>query len=440
MKPLQQDHELILGVLSHRGLVSSRDLQLATGKSQATISRLLSDLSNRVVTLGQARATRYGLPKLIRGNAARQPIWWTDERGAVHQIGTLTFLAGDNLHVETEYVQSTTIGALPWYLAPLHTQGFLGRLHAQRLEASGVASNPEQWNLETILFSALNLHDPSGAITIGEPGARPPHQRLPSSSAAMGQAMDALARDVAKTLPAGSSAGGEQPKFLAVLASGKHVLVKFTPPKDSPFGRRWHDLLHAEALASRVLRRHGVTVASTEVVESDERTYLVSERFDRIGESGRRHVVAIGDVHKALVADSYMNWASSAAALARQGHLSSLDAQRASALLSFGRLIGNSDMHSGNLSLLVRAAELESGRFDLAPVYDMLPMRWRPDPALGGLPDYGPFDVDGSAASGSANGPARAFWDQLSTTVEVSAGLRDVAAEMRQRLATARMS
>ncbi|CAN5446584.1 hypothetical protein BH10PSE18_BH10PSE18_50920 [soil metagenome] len=38
-----------------------------------------------------------------------------------------------------------------------------------------------------------------------------------------------------------------------------------------------------------------------------------------------------------------------------------------------GRLIGNTDMHTGNLSFVPHA-----GRLILAPVYDMLPMRYAP--------------------------------------------------------------
>ena len=62
-----RDHEVILGVLAHRGIASSQQLQEATGKSQATVSRLLADLSGQVLTVGRARATRYALPRPIRG-------------------------------------------------------------------------------------------------------------------------------------------------------------------------------------------------------------------------------------------------------------------------------------------------------------------------------------------------------------------------------------
>ncbi|MFO1297307.1 MAG: hypothetical protein U1F25_13120 [Rubrivivax sp.] len=34
----------------------------------------------------------------------------------------------------------------------------------------------------------------------------------------------------------------------------------------------------------------------------------------------------------------------------------------------------------------MEVADLARGRFTLAPVYDMLPMRWRPDLLSGGAP------------------------------------------------------
>ena len=432
------DLQRILGLLAARGIASAPELQALLGKSQPTVSRLLAGLSGQVLTLGRARATRYGLGKSIRGLPSQQPIWWTGEDGTTTRIGTLSLLAGDLLHVEAGACSGTTRGALPWFLSPLQAQGFLGRLLAQRLAGAGVDAQPERWNLETVVFAALHLHDATGAITLGEAWSIPPataaHAPLPAAPQQLPAALDALAADVARTLPAGSSAGGEQPKFLALLDDGRHVLVKFTPPRGTPFGDRWADLLHAEALASQVLAEHGVDVASTRVVESAQRCYLLSARFDRSGVRGRRHVVAVGAAHEAFVADSYVNWAASTEALARQRRLPALDASRAEALLHFGRLIGNTDMHSGNLGLFVAPTDLAKGRFTLAPVYDMLPMRWRPDAALGGAADYAPFEPDPRSVGSAAAGPAQVFWNRLAEMPQASRALRLVAGQMAQRL------
>jgi hypothetical protein len=426
MPALSRDQLLILGVLSGRGVATSQELQDATGKSQPTVSRLVGGMSDRVLTLGRGRATVYASPQSIRGYPAQQPIWLTDEAGATRRAGTLSFLENDFLRVEADFGTFTTRDTLPWPLAPLRAQGFLGRLLAHRLSASGLETNPEQWSLGGILFAALQLHDAPGALTIGTTQSA---QFPPVLSADLASDLDAIAADVTSTLPAGSSAGGEQPKFLALRAAdNQHVLVKFTPPRGTPFGERWHDLLVCEDLAGKILVRHGIAAATSRIVESRKRSYLVSERFDRIGSAGRRHVVSIGEAHAAFVAGAFNGWGLAAEALAGQRRLPTLDVDHARRLQHFGRLIGNSDMHSGNLALFVDLAA--KPRFSLAPAYDMLPMRWRPDAVLGGAPDYTPFEPDPIAASSPARIMAHEFWGELAGEARVSKSLRGVAKAM----------
>ncbi len=426
MPALNRDQLLILGVLGSRGVATSQELQDATGKSQPTVSRLVGGMSDRVLTLGRGRATVYAEPQSIRGYPAQQPIWLTDEAGATRRAGTLSFLESDFLRVEAEFGAFTTRDALPWPLAPLRAQGFLGRLLAHRLSASGLQANPERWRLGEILFAALQLHDAPGALTIGTPQATP---LPPSLSADLVSDLDAIAADVTATLPAGSSAGGEQPKFLAMRAAdNQHVLVKFTPPRGTPFGERWHDLLVCEDLAGKILVRHGIAAAMSRLVESSKRSYLVSERFDRIGATGRRHVVSVGEAHAAFAAGAFNGWGLAAEALAGQRRLSALDVEHVQRLQHFGRLIGNSDMHSGNLALFVDLAA--KPRFSLAPAYDMLPMRWRPDAALGGAPDYTPFQPDPIATSSPARAMAHEFWSDLAGDARVGRNLRSLARSM----------
>lgn len=89
-------------------------------------------------------------------------------------------------------------------------------------------------------------------------------------------------------------------------------------------------------------------------------------------------------------------------------------------------------MHFGNLSLW--ADEPAKARFTLAPLYDMLPMRWRPD-AFAGLHDYAVFDPQRPMRGAVATLLAQQFWQRLATHSPVSAPLRAVAAEMALRTA-----
>jgi len=437
---MKRQKQTLVHYLENQGARTSQDIQAALKISQPTASRLLVAMSDEVIALGSGRSTRYAVAHPIGNAAAQQPIWRIGEDGQAQRMGLLSFLARSQIHIEAEGVNTlfepTAQAELPWYLSPLRAQGFLGRLLAQGLSSYGLPSAPEKWDAHAVLLAALHTHDAPGSLLLGDESlkksASPP--LIPHKNPET--ALDAVSSDVAQTLPAGSSAGGEQAKFLAITESDEHILVKFSPPLGTPFGDRWSDLLYAEALCSEVLARHGHAVAPTRVVQTTRRTYLMSWRFDRMGRGGRTHVVALGAVHHAFVPGPYVHWASTCEALSRQGRLTASHAQSSAELLQFGRLIGNTDMHSGNASLRVQGAtlaEIAKGKFLLAPVYDMLPMRWKPDPMLG-LLDYEPFTPDGLLVSAQARAAAQDFWLSLSEHPKVSVSLRQVASAMATRM------
>ncbi len=352
------------------------------------------------------------------------------------------WLYGQWLHVESARGETwTTQASLPWFMQPLRPQGFLGRLRGQQMGFT--QSNPELWSLDQVLATLLDGdRDPPGALTLGDQ-ENPPANLAPADDQQRAAWYDALAQDLGRSLSAGSSAGGEQAKFLAQIASmhasaPEHVLVKFSPPRGTPFGERWHDLLHTEALAAQVLHAHGFNVASSRVVHSARRTYLESVRFDRVasarGRAGKRHAVALSAVHAQFVGGPQQHWPATCAALAKQGLLSAQDAAQAATLHSFGRLIGNTDMHFGNLSLLVGdLSQLKKPQFTLAPHYDMLCMVWRPSEFKDEL-GYTAFEPPRSrlgedVAWQQALPMAQTFWQQLSELPAISADLRRVAAE-----------
>lgn len=426
------DAQHALALLRHRGVLSSAELQALLGKSQPTVSRLMAQLSAQAVMLGSARSTRYAAAQSIFGFDAEQPIAWVGEDGRIDaDWGRLTFIVGDRMHVRAPAVNALVQGGLPWFLAPLRPAGFLGRLLARRLALQGADADPERWSLAQVLFATLHTSDGPGALVLGPWHADAPHP-LPLTGVGAAAGYDALAADVAAALPAGSSAGGEQAKFLARV-DDRHVLVKFSPRRGTPFGERWHDLLHAEHLALTALHRHGVPVAETTIVETAHRTHLESTRFDRIGARGRRHAVALDAVHDAFVPGSRRNWGATCEALAAQRRLPATVPAQARALQQFGRLIGNTDMHFGNLSLAVDPDGLARGHFTLAPLYDMLPMRWRPD-AMSGELGLLPFTPDEADLASAARPIALEFWQRVATHDATSRGFRGLAGEMARRM------
>ena len=109
--------------------------------------------------------------------------------------------------------------------------------------------------------------------------------------------------------------------------------------------------------------------------------FLEVERFDRVGELGRRGLFSMKALDAEFVGAGAAGWAAIAHALAKEGCIAPEAAAGAALLQAIGVLIGNTDMHTGNISFVS-----EHGRpYDLAPAYDMLPMGFAPKSG-GGIP------------------------------------------------------
>src|SRR3546814_20410207 len=108
-----------------------------------------------------------------------------------------------------------------------------------RLASYGLGPGPQAWTLEDTLYSALHLWDPPGAVRLGDVSQAASLPLLPQDGT-LSSCLARLADNVARYLPAGSSAAGEQPKFFARFDGGRPVLGKFSPPFGPPFGPRWH--------------------------------------------------------------------------------------------------------------------------------------------------------------------------------------------------------
>lgn len=171
----------------------------------------------------------------------------------------------------------------------------------------------------------------------------------------------------------GSSAAGEQPKFLCGVRRGAEltpVLVKFSPPVADATTRRIADLLRCEHHALQTLSSFDVPAANSALVEGHGQVFLEVERFDRQG-GGRLGLVsllALAAHHGAAIAD----WTTAADDLLATRVITAEDHRRMIWLDRFGALIANTDRHAGNLSFFFAHGRPEG----VAPVYDMLPMAY----------------------------------------------------------------
>ena len=262
---------------------------------------------------------------------------------------------------------------LPYFLSDLRPQGFLGRQIAAKMaeQSEEFPRDPSNWSRDHVgQYLIANGDDLPGNFKFG-PQARLRMRRAPETRTQADY--PALAEQVLAGSVPGSSAGGEQPKFTTFCDDrSAHVIVKFSPPTGDSVARRWRDILITEFHATEALHDGGLPAAETELIEGGGRLFLESRRFDRVGEYGRLPMISLQAVDDEFVGLG-SSWPEVMLALAEKG-LVSEDHLRDSVLLwRFGRLINNSDMHLGNLSLGV-----EGNQFRLLPVYDMCSMGFAP--------------------------------------------------------------
>ncbi|MDP3874321.1 MAG: type II toxin-antitoxin system HipA family toxin YjjJ [Methyloversatilis sp.] len=377
------------------GPLSARQLSESMGISQPTMSRALTDLGDDIVRIGAARSIRYALRDAARG-LPDIAIYRVDAEGRIKLLGTLVPVRSEGFVMrQTDGVTLYSEG-LPWWLFDMRPQGYLGRAHAARHGAElGLPARLADWSDTHALRALLaHGHDLVGNLLPGDVArdrflAMPVPAPIPDAEKAETYAR--LACEAARGDTPGSSAGGEQPKFTAYAMTpggARHVIVKFSEPENSPVSERWRDLLLAEHVALETLRDAGVPASSTQWIDHGGQRFLQIERFDRIGRLGRRALFSLTALDAEFVGEASVGWPDIAARLAATGHIRPEAAAGAGLLWAFGTLIGNSDMHAGNLSFVA-----EYGRpYDLAPAYDMTPMTFAPRSG-GGLPDAVPEAV-----------------------------------------------
>lgn len=361
-------HADAIRLMLAQGPLSARQLVEKTGISQPTVSRALALLGDEVVRIGAGPAIQYALRDPGRAVVAA-PVFRVSDEGQIRELGRLVPVRPAGfVMIQADGVTLHSDG-LPWWLFDMRPQGYLGRAYAAAHAAGlGLPANPEQWSDAEVLHALLAQgHDAIGNLLIGE-AARERFLAMPAPQPVeRATAYPALARAASAGELPGSSAGGEQPKFCTYSERG-HVLVKFSAADDNPVSERWRDLLLAEHLALAVL---GI---ASEVFDFAGQRFLEVPRFDRVGQLGRVGVFSLRALDAEFVGDAAAPWPSLVARLAAAGQVEAGAVGGAALLWAFGTLIGNTDMHAGNLSFV----SLHGRPYQLAPAYDVLPMGFAP--------------------------------------------------------------
>ncbi|WP_020560897.1 type II toxin-antitoxin system HipA family toxin YjjJ [Thiofilum flexile] len=394
--------------LLKKGAMSRTEILRLFNINENNLQELLNILNSELIEFGEVKNTSYALRRKIR-EYNEFYIWEIPRKGQPTEIGNLIpvypegyiiLWKGDRL-VEKQYYSRS----LPWWIYDMRPQGFIGRSFANKMaEILGVSKRINDWSDDEILLalqafgtdvvgnfiitnnraiyqilSSINLQ-PISPYLATNINLTIRHPEINKKYLYKHLAFQAL-----KAEEVGSSAGGEQPKFVARLFDPNcpiNVIVKFTAPDNNTITRRWASLLQAECLATKVLNQASFASAMSGFLEIDGQYFLEVERFDRVGIEGRLGQVSLAAVDSEFVGQADATWSTQSIELQKQGLISVEDAETMQKLEAFGRMIGNADMHLGNLSFFHE----QTTNLRLAPVYDMLPMLFAPR-ASGHIPN-----------------------------------------------------
>lgn len=442
----------LTAVLARRSAVGAAEVAGPLGVSIPTLHRMLQGLGDgMVVNTGKARRSRYALRRDLRGELAPLPLYEVDAAGRADRLTALDLvrpqgsclpLAGTGWPVPEESRDGWWDG-LPYPLYDMRPQGFMGRQFARAEHRElGVSANPQEWRDDDVAWVlSRSGTDASGNLILGDRAFErwqatklaPPE---PLRARAVVAAYARTAEHAIGAGVAGSSAGGEFPKFAALReragSATPHVLVKFSGAERSTAVRRWSDLLVCEHLAlEAVAELPGGVAARSRIVEHVGRTFLEVERFDRHGQFGRSRLASLLTLDAALLGAGTSDWIVLAERFQALGLLDTESVERIRQLWWFGRLIANTDMHTGNLSFAPHDG------LTLAPAYDMLPMLYAPLPG-GELPtsrfEPGLPLPPQRGAWLSACAAALTFWERAAADERISVAFRRTCTANARRL------
>ncbi len=439
-------HDRLVRTLRTRPNVPAGELLAALGVSRATLMRAVHAAGSAILTIGRARRTSYAARRLLRGSAASLPVFQVDEHGGSEEVGQLNLAHPHGSVFEfssrspwplDNSMRDGWFDGLPYFLQDLRPDGFLGRqfarAHAPLLQLS---DDPRNWSDDDALYAvSLLAPDQSGNFIVGEAAYRLWLDQIqqPPECLSSGQLPKTYTERAQRAMQyglAGSSAAGEFPKFTALRAlndAPTHVLVKFSGSDKSAGTQRWSDLLICEHLAARVIATvQGLSSAQTRVLQASNRTFLESVRFDRHGVHGRSALCSWAAFNCAWFGLAGRPWTEGGARLLERGLIDRDTSNAIARLWHFGQLIGNSDMHDGNLSFRPRVSA-SGPALDSAPVYDMLPMLYAPQRGVELAPvtfaPRLPLPAEREAWQQAASA-ARQFWAEAADDARISGEFR----------------
>lgn len=417
--------------LVDRDGATGAELTRALGISAPTLSRLVRAAGSEVTRVGAARATRYFATRAILAVESPIPVFRVGSDGMPRPYASLQPIMreGHILRLSAGKAAIRFVG-LPPFASDMRPQGYLGHAFAAAFHSElGLSPRVTDWQDDHVL-QALTLRgdDCIGDVIIGAPALERWSSTAPR---ALEREQYAAAAAQSRLGQAGSSAGGDHPKFSA-WRNGRHLLVKFWERAGSAAAERWADLLACEALAARTLLDGGHSAVEAECFDAGGLRFLEMTRFDRLGRRGRRGVLSLAVIDNEYVG-SGGGWINAGRALLRVGRIDAKAYREICFLDVFGAQIANGDRHLYNLSFFADPIGTIDG---LTPTYDMLPMDLAPQQTT--VVDR-PFVARGPTAETlpvwrDATDLAIEYWRRVSVDARIGDEVREIAVRNRAAL------
>ena len=143
------------------GPASAQELAEKVGVDRRTVQRALATLGSEIEQLGKTRNTRYAARRAIQGQAGSLTISRFGVNGIAHEWASLATRPAwaDQIHDHAGFCEG-----LPFFVADLRPQGFLGRAIARQLPpAFGLPNDPRHWSDDhTLVYLREWGHDVPG--------------------------------------------------------------------------------------------------------------------------------------------------------------------------------------------------------------------------------------------------------------------------------------
>jgi hypothetical protein len=228
----------------------------------------------------------------------RFSVFMVDAEGNGNKIGELLSLHGGYRWEGTGEWSSKLYPHLSWFIEDMRPGGFVGRAFVQRLSLDlGLPDWLTGWkDDDTLVALSRRGENTVGDLIVGDESIMRYLISVSTTAPVEAASYPDLANAALAGDPPGSSAGGEQPKFTALVKRGdsfQHVLVKFSPLVSTPQGQRWSDLLVCEHIALGALEMFGIPAVFSAIHQLGGRSFLEVKRFDRVGLCGRSPVASL---------------------------------------------------------------------------------------------------------------------------------------------------